>query len=206
MTLYEFLIAALIVSGATVVLLIAYPILRKKKKMLSNIVGILATVCGISAIGMLIFYLCITADAKTHGAYGDYTRKETIAETLDNIKNGVIDQSDELPEDLSGKVLIIFKYGCPDCEATYGNIYDDLVASGCEYYFVSSRSEIGMQLVTKYYVTEVPSGVYVSTGSGHNIGFMTESLYTYVDGIPVYWKNHMETLLNEEAYERSLQQ
>lgn len=115
----------------------------------------------ISLVGIFV-YSSIFAKARKYGAYGDFYKTCTLAEIKENNAHGFIDQSDEVPEDTKGCMLIFFKWGCPDCN----NIHDQLVEKMKDYeqyklYFVSTRSDRGKQLVDQYAIDWTPSMTYV---------------------------------------------
>lgn len=113
--------------------------------------------------------------AQQHGAYGDVLKTETIATVRDRSKHMFIDHSDNLPEDLSGSILIFFKYTCDDCYDTHGQIMDTLAQEQAEnVYFVSSASEKGTELVSQLNVKAVPWGVLVGE---NNTPVISDILY-----------------------------
>lgn len=134
--------------------------------------------------------------ALSFGAYDDFTKTETISSIREKTAKGFIDQSDELPEDLSGCVLIYFKYGCPDC----ADIHDDLMTamqsvSTEKIYFVSTRSEKGKTLLEKYPMSEIPSAVYILNEPKENIdyyGCLLFSKPTHEDGSTFLASNFKE--------------
>lgn len=70
-----------------------------------------------------------------------------------------------LPSDLTelhGKIVIYFRFGCPDCVATHEDMMQAL--SGVpsqDIYFVSTRSEQGKKLRDIYPCPGTPSGMYI---------------------------------------------
>lgn len=116
---------------------------------------------GLAVVSLLIYGI-IFAQAIKYGAYGDFNKKNTLADIKYNIEHGFVDQSNELPDDLKGCVIIFFKWGCADC----ANVHDDLLAALDNYdlfktYFVSSRSQRGQEIIEQYPIEEVPSIIYI---------------------------------------------
>lgn len=111
---------------------------------------------------MLALYACIFAysakmsvDGIRHGVYDPDTTLHEISERLP-----VTPVESAVPDDVSGSLLIYFRFGCSDCEAVYNNLYSEL-KNIPNVYYVSTRSEQGLELLAKYPVEETPSAVYV---------------------------------------------
>lgn len=114
-------------------------------------------------------YSILHAQAVVRGAdYDDMDvldRSETVNSVLRNVSRGYIDQSDELPEDPSGCLVILFKYGCVDCFDVHEQLMDALDGHlDGNVYFVSSRSERGKAIVSDCDVIGVPYGIYFHLG------------------------------------------
>lgn len=147
----------------------------------------------------IIAYSVIFAKAKKYGAYGDFYKKNSIAEIDYNIKNGFIDQSDEVPDDPKGCVIIFFKWGCTDCL----NIHDELLEKLTEYdlfktYFVSSKSDRGQELLAEYPMDSVPSGIYIYYDMSNGVAYQGHVLN---DGTSLNEYN-LDTLLSVQTYIR----
>ena len=148
---------------------------------------------------VIIIYSIIFSNATKYGAYGDFYKKNTLAEIQYNIRHGFLDQSDEVPDDPKGCVILFFKWNCEDCT----NIHDDLLAKLKEYdlfktYFVSSRSEKGQELLEKYPMDSVPSGIYIYYDSSKGIDYQGHVLN---DGTSLDAYN-LDTLLSVQTYIR----
>ena len=153
------------------------------------------------AIAMLsiIIYSIIFSRAKAYGAYGDFYRKNSLTEIQNNIQNGFLDQSKEVPDDPKGCVIIFFKWGCEDCT----NIHDELLSKLNEYelfktYFVSSKSERGQELLASYPMDSVPSGIYIYYDTSRGIDYQGHVLN---DGTSLDEYN-LDTLLSVQTYIR----
>lgn len=127
----------------------------------------------LSMLGILAFLMLIFV-ARQHGLY---TINMTPAAIVHGIKNSP--EEDEIPDDLSGKIILYYRFGCYDCEA----LYDELssLVSDADVYWVSTRSRQGKALRSRYPVQYVPSGVYISIDGTKNF---THVLYGTRDGIP----------------------
>lgn len=109
-------------------------------------------------------------------------------------------ESKNVPEDLSGCVLVYFRPGCPDCEAVWPDLKATLAESGLErVYFVNTRSARGKALLEKYPVQEVPSGAYVAR-RGNNTPSFHELLYKYAaDGEVVFREEGIDALYSYQV-------
>lgn len=144
---------------------------------------ILASAAVILCTGTMI--VAVQAKAEKHGAYGD---PMTFADTLRAINHSPVE--DELPEDLRGKIILYFRFGCPDCEAVFEELSRRAEPYGDDVYWISTRSEQGIELRKTYPCDHVPSAVYISTKS------LSDAWYTRLD------KTIGETVqLDTEAWE-----
>lgn len=99
--------------------------------------------------------------AKKYGAYDDYIKTETISSIKENTSVGFIDQSADLPESMDGCTIIFFKYGCNDCARIYKSLNEYLNEKDiADLYFVSTRSDRGMELIETYDIPAVPAVAY----------------------------------------------
>ena len=154
------------------------------------------------AIVCLFIYGCIFSKAKKYGAYGDFYKKNTLAEIKYNIDHGFIDQSAEVPTDPKGCVIIFFKWGCPDC----ANVHNDLLKKLKEYdlfktYFVSVQSDKGQQLIRQYPIDSVPSGIYIYYDMNSGVEYQQKVLN---DGTKLNEYN-LDTLLSVQLYIRTFE-
>ena len=139
----------------------------KKTKTLQLCLRILSPIMVISytvALACIITYCGFYTMAKKYGAYDDFTKVETI-KTISNMPNtSFVDQSNQLPtgDARLGCIIVFYKYNCPDCIAVHDMVLETLHRfPNAEVYFVSTRSEIGKQLVAEFGIEEVPSAVYI---------------------------------------------
>ena len=139
----------------------------RKTKTLQNVLRLLGPIMIASYIVALIsmfVYAGFASYAKKYGAYDAFEKVETI-NTIRNLPNtSFIDQSNKVPtgDDRLGIIIVFYKYNCPDCIKTHDMILEALQQfPDAQVYFVSSRSEVGKQLVAEFGVQEVPSAVYI---------------------------------------------
>lgn len=116
-------------------------------KAIGIISKIIAIIAVITALVSMIAYSKLNTSALKHGAYDGIQKTQTVNDIIDNVNHGFVESTD-IPDDLTGCILIFFKYGCPDCY----DIHDDLVSYIEEndikdIYFVSTRSEYGKNLI-----------------------------------------------------------
>ena len=130
----------------------------------------------IAGVAMIVFFT-FNSTALQYGAYENVQ----LAQTLDEIHSCKIDgyiESDNIPENLKGKIIIYFKYGCPDCSAIHDSLFEYIKQYGVkDIYFVSSRSDKGKKLIKQYPVDEVPAGVYVRNKKSNISDMYVEILY-----------------------------
>ena len=182
MTVKALLITAAIILGVSILVLIATLFIKKHKKFKSILQGFfsLALVCGIvSTITIVI----INDDAVQHGSYTmdipfntmiEYTKKSPLEDTLPENYN-----------DLKGKIIIYYRFDCPDCHYTYKPLLQYLDKNKIDMndvYFVSSRSEQGKKLMQTYPIEEVPSGVYIYKNQTGYTDYVKKVIYDDEDG------------------------
>lgn len=151
------------------------------------------------ALCAICIYSVIFSNARKHGAYGDFFKKETLADIKYHIEKGFIDQSDEVPDDPKGCVIIFFRWGCDDCI----NVHDAMLEKLKEYdlfktYFVSSRSDRGQELINQYPIESVPTGIYIYYDMNSGVPYQRKVLN---DGTELHEYN-LDTLLSVQTYIR----
>lgn len=70
-----------------------------------------------------------------------------------------------LPDDISGCIVVFYKDGCPDCEATMEQIRNALEGTK-DVFFLDSQSDVGKEVRERYPIREVPSAIYVHINDG----------------------------------------
>ncbi len=107
-------------------------------------------------------------------------------------------EEDKVPDDLHGKIIIYYRFGCPDCSAVYPQLTEKLK----EYknvYWISTRSAQGKELIAKYPVKEVPSVLYVK----HDDTYATAIIYSTIDKESYLDEDILNDFLNMVAYDRA---
>ena len=117
----------------------------------------------ISSIASSIAAPFVDYQIQAYGAYTDesydYT-KEDIMTLWHRMTHSLRDQSKELPADKSGCIIILYRWGCDDCENAHKQLYQT-IQDNTGVYAISTRSELGKSLVEKYGIIEVPAAVYI---------------------------------------------
>ena len=148
---------AMIFIGFIILLAGILAIYFYKKKKIKPIAILFAAVSILSA-AMLITIAGMMFIGQNHGMY---TKDITVPELIKGITNSP--KEDELPEDITGAVILYYRFGCPDCEAIYPDLKSKIDESGNNrnIYWVSTKSEQGLALLEQYPVAEVPTGIYI---------------------------------------------
>ena len=148
-----------------------------------DLIRISTAIIFILSISMIMIYSNYNSLALKYGAYGNGQKLQTINEIYDcTILRGFVDQSETLPDNIRGKLIIFYKYGCPDCREIHNEIITCLQENDVinETYFVSTRSEIGAELIKTYPVKEVPTGIYIREKDSEVSNMYTEILYGHI--------------------------
>lgn len=119
----------------------------------------LSVVACTTAAVCLVVTVAVCGNAMSHGMQGLGMSLPDIGRSTELSPR---DQSAELSstEDAKGKVIIVYRFGCPDCEEAYDAIR--AATDGRGVLWVSSRSELGHALCERYDVEWVPSVLSVS--------------------------------------------
>ena len=177
MTLFAIAVTGIIIIAVSLIATLIVVVLLRKPESARIRRNIIYGICPLYIIGVLLFSISTYFSSKAikYGAFGDFRKVETISSVMEHTDKGYI-ESDNIPEDLRGSIVIYFKYGCPDC----AGIHDELVELLQKYpdnriYFVSTRSETGKKILEQYHIDVVPSAIYVPYNGYHHI----EILYNY---------------------------
>lgn len=131
---------------------------KKKQAIASTFIGY-----ALFSVFYVICCLSIADEAVKHGC--DNVFAYTIQSLTQHINASP--REDTVPDDLTGSVILYYRFGCTDCES----IYDELQSRTSNWdntYWVATRSAQGISIREKYPVANVPSGVYV-TSSGKSV-------------------------------------
>lgn len=90
-------------------------------------------------------------------AKGMQRESATIGEMASGFLNSPYE--DDLSQDLSGKLIILYRFDCGNCHDVYPDLKEAI--KDREAYWVCSRSEQGRALLEKYPVSSVPTGMYI---------------------------------------------
>lgn len=127
-----------------------------------------------SIFGLAIILIAEGMIAATHGVGSDM-QKQSIGKIITGIQNSP--KEDKLPDDLTGCIIIYYKFGCPDCEAIYTELKEKL-SDKPNVYWIASRSIQGKKLLGSYPVEKVPTGVYIYKNPNKNAtSFVQKQLY-----------------------------
>ena len=152
-----------ILAGATIILtLIAVGIILYNKKhpdkekmpKLPAVLGCIALI----PILLLAFIQANLVGANHKGLQYVNWKSMTLEQIHKTAK--ITPTASKTPEDLTGSIVILYKFGCPDCEAIYPDLQKKLQGKD-NVYFVPSGSDLGQKLVKKGKIQEVPTGVYI---------------------------------------------
>lgn len=119
-----------------------------------------AVACG-AAVACLVTTVAMCGVAMSHGMQGFGMTLPAIGRSIGLSPR---DQSHELAstDDAKGRVIVVYRFACPDCEAAYDAIRE--ATDGRDVLWVSSRSDVGHALCERYGVEWVPSVLSVSDG------------------------------------------
>lgn len=145
----------------------------------------------ISCITSIISFMCliavsiITVIGFSHGMYDMHT---TITETIDYISKTPVES--QIPDDLSNKLVIYYRFDCPNCHA----VYDKLEKATQDYdvIWISTRSKNGKELRKTYPVEYIPTGIAFNSEKQY-ISFV---LYKSENGKIVLDSDNLDLLLN----------
>ena len=97
----------------------------------------------------------------------------------------------------TGDVVVLYKFGCPDCEGIYDSANNLFLNNDIHIKWVSSETPNGQELCEKYNITWTPTGIYFRQhplGNGANI--IQEQLDTVVNKETVLNEQNAQTLIN----------
>lgn len=202
---------ALIILLIGVALLGTLIILNQKKKKSEKsddsekqhtIIKKLYVVITIAALTIGTVSSCLTGylalQAKSHGMTPDDIKNDaSIASIIESNNKSPVES--KLPDNfgkLKGSIIIYYRYGCPDCEAIFDKLSEQLKDKE-NIYWVSTQTEQGKKLLKKYKVNEVPSGIYIRKKS-YNPDF------TYTTKL-LFKKENNKQVLDEKSVKRLLE-
>lgn len=118
--------------------------------------------------------------------------------TLEQINTAakVAPTASETPDNLSGAIVILYKFGCPHCENIYPGLTKKLEGKK-NVYFVPSGSKLGQKLVKQGKIAQVPTGVYIRKKALANGATQNNATLYAIDkkGKPILNENALDRLL-----------
>lgn len=146
----------------------------KKQYLIRNMVQIIIGSISLLAMFYLICGIQTLMQAHIHGMYQNNMSWKNMVTAIENTP--VEDTLPDNPEDLQNSIILYYRFGCSDCEATFKE--EQAYFQGLDdVYWISTRSEQGKELLKQYPVQHVPAGVYITdTNAG-----ITRTLYLDTD-------------------------
>lgn len=108
-------------------------------------------------------------------------------------QNTMSQTTDLTPASLKKKVIILYRFGCPDCERIYADLLQAREEHPNELAFISSRGKVGRQLVERYDISSVPS-LLVIDPKGQDKPYTNDLLIDHGQGY----------IYNEEAIDKAI--
>lgn len=97
----------------------------------------------------------------------------------------------------AGDIVVLYKFGCPDCEAIYTSANQAFTDENIHIKWVSAETSVGRQLCDKYNITWVPTGVYFRhTPLGNGADIVQEQIDTVQNKQTILNQKNVETLIN----------
>lgn len=163
---------------------------NKKTRKIPNVLLSLAI---IAALLLGIIHINITSANKKGMEYINWEGM-----TLEQINKAakVAPTASETPDNLSGAIVILYKFGCPHCEAVYPGMMKKLEGKK-NVYFVPSDSKLGQKLVKQGKISQVPTGVYIRRKTLAN-GAAQNNIVLYTTdkkGKPIFNEKALDRLL-----------
>lgn len=185
-------IAVIVVGILCVALLVGIRFAKRKPKHEKHIKTACCVILGICLAGTACLAYLYDAGEK-RGMTMDDWKSENMAEIIRINNETPVSQT--LPEERNGAIVILYRYGCPDCEAIYDDLHEAIDELGLkDVYYVASSSEYGQKLVEKGDIRYVPTGVYLRHEALANGASVTH--------IPLASEDGNETVLDTAALKR----
>ena len=120
---------------------------------------------------MIFSTLILRFKAQDHGLY---TTDITIYKMITGIQNS--HKEDKLPDNLDNKIIIYYRFGCPDCETIYNDLNAYISDNNLNVYYVSTRSTQGKKLLKQFPVKTVPTGIYIYKNNQGELSYIQKAL------------------------------
>lgn len=189
----KMLIGVIIILILTAIGLIIYNKKHPDNKKMSKLPTVLGGIAILPILLLVVIQINIVS-ANNKGL--QYIKWEGMTLEQINKTAKLTPAASKTPDDLSGAIVILYKFGCPDCEGIYPELKKKLEGKD-NVYFVPSGSELGQKLVKNGNIVEVPTGVYIRKKALANGATQNNIVLYTVD------KNE-KPILNEKAINRLL--
>ena len=164
-----------------------------EKKALTRFYRIFSIVFTTIAFSMVASFICLSAAGIIATAHGMPSTNITIQEMFQGITHSRIEDNIE-NKNLDKTIVIYYKFGCPDCEDIFEDLYDKTYGLD-DIYWVSTQSKQGKKLLKKYPVKDVPTGIYIRGDTANkSLSYTQKKLHTT--------DSNGNTVLNIDALER----
>lgn len=152
-------LSAIALIGAIIILIyILYAIKRKPPKSKKKLI-IIALIVAIIGISTPSYMLPPIISGMSKGMNHVEWQQLSLAQIKDI--NASTPNADTLPNNRKGCIVILYKYGCPDCEAIYDELTKYIAINKASVYFIPSGSPEGKKLVETGKITNVPTAIYI---------------------------------------------
>ena len=150
---------------------------NKIKSIKHKKLSVIATICTITLTFLSgIELLDLKQDINNYSVkYYDGYLNMSIRDFTSHIKKTWL--AKEPKPNQKGILVVVYKFGCPDCESVYEPINRILPHNNKNIYYVSSQSPYGKKLVKKTGLTNTPSLVYITKHDKKQPYYSTSLLY-----------------------------
>lgn len=185
-------IAVIVIGVLCATLLACIRFAKRKPKHEKRIKTACCVIFGICLASIACLAYLYDAGAKRGMTIDDW-KSENVAEIIRINNETPVSQT--LPKERNGAIVILYRYGCPDCEAIYDDLQEAIDELGLkDVYYVASSSEYGQELVEEGDIHYVPTGVYLRHEALANGASITH--------IQLASENGNETVLDKAALKR----
>lgn len=118
----------------------------------------------VAVISAALLTLLFTGTLYTDGSARGMTFIQWKSMDIGTIINtsGKTPRSDRLPKQMNGHVVILYKYGCPDCEAIWPDLKQAVSDTGLQnVHYIASSSDAGQRIIQQTHIDDVPALVYM---------------------------------------------
>lgn len=148
------------IGGITIVLLAVTVIMRRRMGMRPLLASRMRTTLLAVTLAASLWAVVTVTCGLRHGAYAHTNFEVSIPTFWHSVMESPVDDSTHVAsaDDTRGRVVLLYRFGCPDCEAAYATIVEHVSELPADdVLWLSSRSAIGHELCETYDVQWVPS-------------------------------------------------